>query len=250
MRSVHIFILISLFSMQVFAFDISLDSIRGSVGVAQSTNAVDGKGFVANQNSNTGYNYTFGMTDVNPDYNSKWDLEYSKSQNEYEVPSGLSPNKVSTVKTEYKISYYFPSESEECLYCFSFGIGYKIQSYSSDLTTPNNVISNREAQGVEFHLLKVLFENESKSKLFFNFSLFLPHKLQETSSTTGFGQNMFSTAFLLLYSYGLTDQACVYSGIKYEYERASFSGAGTRGTLDANDIRTMFLVPFGLEYSF
>ncbi|MFS4459897.1 hypothetical protein [Bdellovibrio sp. HCB2-146] len=251
----HVFVHFISLTIAPFAWgEDVISSLQNSVGIRGATaitaNEVTGSGFNAKQPDTMMLNY--GLNVKNKPTGS-WVFiifDYNVTSGQQKVATGLTPSEVSVQRQEYALTLLSEPFFSTAWGQVQASIGYKMVDYSVDETTPNVALTNLNTRGPTGSLkLKNDFANQTDS-LEADLEIYFPHHIRESDVTTGSNPSALGAEVQLKFNHKITPRWQLSLGLNYQYETIQFEGTGSRGTVNATDVRTQFTIPIELEYLF
>lgn len=219
------------------------------VGPSNVLTRTTGSGFTASQPAALGSTFGSSLQVKATPLSLTFVAQYNLTQANQEVASGLSPSKISLKKEEFSLHGLNEAVFKDKWYSFKIGVGYKLQKYEADQTKPNVAVTTQTTQGLYFALNKSL-QIQENAVAEFDFKLHLPNRVHEEATSTGTNPSFLGTEFQFTWHKSFRPNWSYTLGAKIQYEQASYTGVGARGTNSADDIRSNFNLPIGLEYNF
>lgn len=181
------------------------------------------------------------------DYN-QYILKYEKISADQDSPSGVSPSKITTSREEIRFLFKFSPWDSGKFEKLRLGIGYAFLESDGTITSPNNVVTKQNSQGIVlngsyvFEVHDIILTPE--------ISFYLPHRFRESQQTTGYNPNYIGFELKLNAEHAFTDSLMGFIGVTYRLDTVSFDGSGDRGVTSAKDERTYFSIPMGIKIIF
>lgn len=223
-------------------------AVRG--GTAMIASEATGSGFTVQQPEAMMLNYGIKIKNKPAESWVSILLDYNVTSGDQDVASGLTPTKISVERREYSFELLSEAFFTNDWGNFRAGVGYKMVDYSADETTPNAAVTSLNIRGPTASLkIKKEFANQTDA-LDSDLRLFFPHHIRESGVVTGSNPSAWGAELQIKFAHRILPQWQISLGLNYQYESISFEGTGTRGTVDATDIRTQFTLPIELEYLF
>ena len=212
---------------------------------------LNGQGFRNDATSEVGNGFILHIDHSLDQKSLRAGFKYSQSSVDMDAPSSLSPSTIEVAREDFLFYMKAKPFSESAYADLRLGLGYYIFKYDADATTPNVLVTDQSLQGFLFSIDTDYVFNSS---LILNYgaNFYLPFKFNEEKSSTGEFREYYALELsaLIDYSLGQTSDFAVSAGVSLRRDFAKFEGSGSRGSENAEDVRTSFRVPFGIKYSF
>jgi hypothetical protein len=253
---------ILLFSLSVFA-DTSAPSIvvpslqtfesgrylQINSGYGMFSSALTGAGFNADIPGKFDFIYGLSFSFQSPDSGTRFLLDYDKTSNEQNAPSGLSPSSITLTREEFKFLVSVTPWQENRLQNLRLGLGYGLLKSGATDTLPNNVLSNQVSQGL--HLFANYKMNyKPQWNLILEGGLYLPHQIKESSQVTGNNPKYLGLEASAQADYSWLQNFIIFFGANYRIDQVSYDGTASRGVTSGKDTRTLFTIPVGIKISY
>jgi hypothetical protein len=223
--------------------------ILGSADMISSE--LTGSGFNHDTASDVGVGYILKFDHALGADSGRLGFQYSSTDVEAESPSSISPDSIDVQRSEYLVYYKTPTFKDGFLKNSRVGIGYFLFEYEADQTTPNILITNQRAEGLN---LSIDHESVLSSSLITSLGggVFVPFRFNEEKANTGYFRDFYAIYISgsVDYSLGRTSDFALSAGFHLQRDYAKFEGTGNRGSSNSEDIRYLFRLPVGLKYSF
>lgn len=176
-------------------------------------------------------------------------IRYRRITTQFSTPSGYTPIEITSTQTEIapSLSYRIHrGEKESFVQSAHLGLGYTFATRETTESTPNAVLTNQSSRGLALyaridHNLGADFSAE------FNASAYLPNSFYEKGALTGNHRSTLGWEFQLNGVYAVSPYVQISLGVAVIQQVNQFSGTGSRGSSDAQEISRTIAVPLELR---
>lgn len=233
-----------------YAYSLSEDSyVSLFSGYGALASELSGSGFNSELPVNTGALYGIEASYQPESSFNQYILKYQKTSGDQNSPNGITPVSISTSREELRLLTQFSPWDSGIFENVKIGIGYAFLGSHGSVTSPNAVVTNQNSQGVILSAACV-FEISDDMVVMPETSIYLPHRLSESQTSTGHNPNFIGLELGAKIENSLTNNVHGFIGAIYRLDEVSFDGTGDRGVTNGKDTRTYFSAPVGLKIIF
>lgn len=218
-------------------------------GYGVHSSSLTGTGFNSDLSGAMGLIYGVELSHQRSESGIRYIFRYDNATADQAAPAGVTPTDISVRREEFRVMASIPTWNSGAGEDLRLGVGYSLLQTGATATSPNNVLTEQNSQGVVLNAIyHTVFNSEWSTAT--EVLIYLPHKIEESPQVTGTNPNFVGAELKLLVDYVFSENLTGFIGASYRLDQVSFEGTGSRGVTNGQDGRNFFALPVGIKFRF